>query len=330
MEKQFENAKKYGFIISEINGKKEDILKEEDYNALKRCESLEEVAIKLTRKYPRLSEGGIYTKPEIKKRLLETLKTDFDYYYGADDHGIRMILDYYMDFHKIQNFFYLLQCKQQDPNLDKSFEKIEMGDFGALRTIKFSSDMDDVQKYCMENSFLKKYGGRVKFKKEFVDNDFQVLQTLFFKIHIEETYRSLTADMEHMKSILKLEGDRQIIEITVNTLGSKDIIGKKRMDLFPAIHSMDLWMREQLSTAECIDDIKNILAERYNFDTDISNVLIRAELLRYHESFSMYGDLSCLYAYFRIKEQEIKNILWIAECIIQNRRSAMDHLFVVQ
>ncbi|AFN83567.1 vacuolar-type H+-ATPase subunit C [Encephalitozoon romaleae SJ-2008] len=330
MEKQFNHVERYGYIISEINGKREEMLKEEDYNALKRCESLEEVAIKLSKTYRGLSEGIAYTKPELKKKLLESLKADFDYYHDAEDKGIRTILDYYMDFHKIQNFFYLLQCKLQDPNLEKSFEKIEIGDFSALRTIKFSNDMDDVQRYCMENSFLKKFEKRVRFKKEFSANNFQVLQTLFFKFHIEETYRNLNDDMEYMKEILRLEGDRQIIEITVNTLNSKDLVGKKRMSLFPDVHSMSLNARELLSHVENLEDMKSILSEAYNFDTDISNVLIKAELQKYQESFSMYGDLSCVYSYFKMKEQEIKNILWVAECIVQNRRDAMDHLFVVR
>ncbi|CAD26456.2 VACUOLAR ATP SYNTHASE SUBUNIT AC39 [Encephalitozoon cuniculi GB-M1] len=329
MEKQFSHVERYGYIISEINGKKEEMLKEEDYNALKRCENLEEVAIKLSKTYRSLSEGIAYTKPELKKRLLETLKADFDHYRDVEDKGIRTILDYYMDFHKIQNFFYLLQCKLQDPNLGRSFEKIEIGDFSALRTIKFSNNMDDVQRYCMENSFLKKFEERVRFKKEFSANNFQVLQTLFFKFHIEETYRNLNDDMEHMREILRLEGDRQIIEIAMNTLNSKDLVGRKRMSLFPDVHSMDLRTRELLSHVEGLEDMKSVLSTRYNFDKDISNVLIRAELQKYQESFSMYGDLSCVYSYFKIKEQEIKNILWVAECIIQNRRDAMDHLFVV-
>lgn len=330
MEKQFRNAERYGYIISEINGMKEDILKEDDYNALKRCDSLEEMAIKLSKTYRNLSEGTTYTKPEFKKRLLETLKADFDHYKDVEDKEMRLILDYYINFHKIQNFFYLLQCKLQDPNLEKSFEKIEIGDFSALRTIKFSKDMEDVQKYCIENSFLKKFEGKIKFEKEFADNNFQVLQTLFFKFHIEETYKNLCDDMVHMGEILKLEGDRQIIEITVNTLNSKELVGTERTSLFPEVCSMDLKTRGLLSHVDTYEDMKAILNTRYDFDTDISSILIKNELSKYYESFSLYGDLSCVYSYFKIKEQEIKNILWIAECIIQNRRNAMDHLFIIQ
>lgn len=329
MERQFSNAEKYGYIISEINGRKEDLLREEDYNMLKRCDSLEEMAIKLSRTYHELSEGVAYTKPEFKRHLLESLKKEFSHYSDVQDGDMRLILDYYIDFHKIQNFFFLLQCKLQDPNLEKSFEKIEIGDFNALRTIKFSKDMDDVQKYCMENSFLKRFGS-VRFEKDFAANNFQVLQALFFKLHIEETHRSLSDGMEHMREILQLEGDRQIIEITVNTLGSKEMLGKRRTSLFPEVCSMDLKTRELLSHVETYEDMKAVLNTRYDFDTDISSVLIRSELSKHYESFGLYGDLSCVYSYFRIKEQEIKNILWIAECIIQNRRGAMDHIFVVE
>jgi V-type H+-transporting ATPase subunit d len=330
MEKHFSKVYDYGYIIAEVNGRKDAMLSEADYNTLKQCESLEEMGIKLSRTYRCISEGMAFSKPELRRRLVESLKEDFAHYDYVQEGDLRLILDYYIEYHKIQNFFYLLQCKQEDPDLERSFDKIEMGDFSALRTLKFSKDMNDVQKYCIENSFLSKFGGRVKFEKEFSDNNFQVLQMLFFKHHIEETYSRLGDDMEHMREILKLEGDRQIIEIAVNTLSSKDIVGSERKRLFPTVCSISLKTRDMLANVESFEDLKAALSAKYRFDSDISSVLIRNELIKCYEAFNEYNNLSCVYSYFKIKDREIKNILWIAECIIQGRKDAMSHIIVVR
>jgi V-type H+-transporting ATPase subunit d len=36
---------------------------------------------------------------------------------------------------------------------------------------------------------------------------------------------------------------------------------------------------------------------------------------------------ACFYAYVKLKEQEVRNLVWICECIVQNQRDAINNFF---
>ena len=103
-------------------------------------------------------------------------------------------------------------------------------------------------------------------------------------------------------------------------------VGKDRLDLYPRIHSMDAKMVSSLSMVESIDDMKNILSSRYNINKDLYSELVNKEVCKYCESFRIFNDVSCVYSYFKLKEQEIKNVLWIVDCVLQGRKNEIGSL----
>ncbi|WUR04679.1 V-type proton ATPase subunit d (VATL2) [Vairimorpha necatrix] len=314
MNYEFETTEEYGYLISSIFGKKLCLYKEEDYNSLKQCENLEEFSIKLMKNYKFITEDMELTKNEIKKRLNMTLFYEYkSCLKSCQTDLLEIILNYWIGSHKIHNFFFLLQSKIADPDLEKSFEKIEIGHFDALKTLKFCKDMHDVRIYCVENSFLRNYFYKLKWATEFKDNDFQNSQALFLKYLMEDTFLQLKNREIFMKEILKTEADRYIVDLTINTLNIKT----DRKALFPAITNFDGRTIDSFIKAETIEDVGRFKS------TDF----IEKELERYRESFNIHNDVTCVYSYLKLKEQEIKNILWIIECVLQDRRSELENIF---
>lgn len=354
---QYTSTDKFGYLIAEINGKELLLFKSDDYNSLKQCETLEEICIKLNRKYKFL-EGTDITKTQLKKNLNKTLINEYNRIYNdtnsvsindnitndsvsIDDNNIslddnyndniyksinplKIILEYYIESHKIKNFFFILQSLSKNKDLDTLYNKIDIGDFDELKTLKFCKDMNDVQKFCIENCFLKKYYYKIKWNLEFKDNDFQKKQVLINKYQIEDIYNKLKHTDLFILEIIKLQADRCIIDLTMNSLNN--FFGKDRLDLYPRICSLDSKTVESLSFVESIDDMKNILSNKYDINKDIYSELINKEMEKYCESFKIFNDVSCVYSYFKLKEQEIKNVLWIVDCILQGRRNEIDSL----
>lgn len=314
MNYQFECTENYGYLISSIFGKELSLYKEEDYNSLKQCENIEEFSIKLMKNYKFITEDMELTKNEIRKRLNKTILQEYNSCMSfCNDNTLKILLDYWIENHMIHNFFFLLQSKMGDTELEKSYNKIEIGDFNALKTLKFCKDMHDVRMFCVENSFLKKYFYRVKWATDFKDNDFQKYQALFLKYLIEDTYESLKDTDIFMKEILRVEADRYILDMTINTLNTNT----DRKSLFPNITSFDGKTIELFIKAETLDDIVNFKYSDF----------MERELEKYKESFRIHNDVTCVYAYLKLKEQEVKNILWIIECVLQNRRSELENIF---
>lgn len=84
----------------------------------------------------------------------------------------------------------------------------------------------------------------------------------------------------------------------------------------------------KLSECMSIDELRSILNGHHRLrtivgsdDDKIVSMLISLEVDSYYSSFNIYNDISCVYAYFKLKEQEIKNIVWIVECISMNKKN---------
>lgn len=332
MSTDYNTALLRGFVISKINGKAHSMLKEDDYSALQQCDTLYDIISKLTILGYEL-QTDTTTKAELKKNLHSNLVKEFESYYKNADKQLKILLNYYANTHKIQNFTYLLASKENDPELKNSFVKIEeIGKFQELDTLKFANDMNEVYKFCVEQTFLNRYYRRLVIKKNIKENDFQMINAKLQKMLIEDFYNEI--EDGYIKEILKCEGDRKIIEIVLNTIES-EIKGLERAVMFPTVTSIDMGMRKKLSECMSYDEFRSIINCHHRLrkiigfeDEKIISSLISLEVDTYYNSFSIFNDISCVYAYFKLKEQEIKNIIWIVECISMKNKNFVKDIII--
>ena len=55
-------------------------------------------------------------------------------------------------------------------------------------------------------------------------------------------------------------------------------------------------------------------------DTSIDDDFFRHEVMGYEMAFEGQMHLGVFYAYVKLKEQEIRNLVWVCECILQKRK----------
>jgi len=324
----------YGYTITSIHTKAQSLLTDTSYNSL-HCDTLEDIISKLiSMGYKNLS-ASILSKKDFKEALEQNLAQEFIFLERhSTEKELVSLLNYFIEKYRIINFIYLLSSKESDFSLSHSFSKIDtIGFFQQLNTLKFCTDMDNVYKQCVKNTSLKKYYNNVKFHNDIKENDWQLIQLHFLKQHIEDFYYSIDSPiLNFMKDILKAEGDRINVEIVINTMDTP-IIGKKRMDLFTRVSSIDLGVRNKLCRCVNLDEMRGVLASHHSLkkvlrDDDIIKALIKIENEKYWESFKYFNDISCVYGYLKLKEQEIKNILWIVECVSMKKIDFIKNVIV--
>jgi len=61
-----------------------------------------------------------------------------------------------------------------------------------------------------------------------------------------------------------------------------------------------------------------------NEDRSLEDAFFEHEVRLHQMSFEQQFGYAIFYSYFKLKEQEIRNILWIAECILQDHKAEIN------
>jgi V-type H+-transporting ATPase subunit d len=143
-----------------------------------------------------------------------------------------------------------------------------------------------------------------------------------------------------MHRILSFEADRRTINITLNSFGT-ELTKEQRAKLFPALGRLFPEGNNVLAKADDIDQVRQAcesVSEYRSFfdntgshnrddDSSVASQLedrfFTTEVHLNKLSFLQQFQYSVFYSYMKLKEQEIRNLTWIAECIAQDARDRM-------
>lgn len=131
------------------------------------------------------------------------------------------------------------------------------------------------------------------------------------------------ATAELMGEILQFEADRRAINITVNSFGT-ELTKHEREKLYPTIGALFPDGITKLARADDSQAVASAI-EPYavyrklfqsaadNVDKSLEDAFFEREVFLCKQTFEKQFHYAIFYAYLRLKEQEVRNILWICE-----------------
>lgn len=163
--------------------------------------------------------------------------------------------------------------------------------------------------------------------EDLTDINIEIIRNTLYKAYLEDFYGlcmklgGATAGL--MAEVLQFEADRRSINITINSFGT-ELAKHDREKLYPSVGRLFPEGIFRLSRADDSQAVASAI-EPYilyrklfqsaadNVDKSLEDAFFEHEVFLCKQTFEMQFHYAVFYAYLRLKEQEIRNIVWISE-----------------
>ncbi|KAF5841910.1 vacuolar H+ ATPase V0 sector, subunit D [Dunaliella salina] len=294
---------KDGYLEALVRGHKAGLLSVADYNNLSQCETLDDIKLNLT-----ASDYGPYLANEpsplhtttIVEKCTQKLVDDWNKMRCQADETLGRFMDYCTYGHMIDNVVLIVTGTLHERDVQELLDKCHpLGVFDSIATLAVAQNMRELYRLVLVDTPLAPY---------FSEN--------------------LThEDLDEMN----IETDRRALNITLNSIGT-ELSRDDRKKLYSNFGLLYPHGHNELSMAEDFDQIRAAMekipvyasifnklgfGESQMLDKLLYDEEVRRCVLTYEQQFH-YG---VFYAYMKLREQEIRNIMWISECVAQDQKA---------
>jgi V-type H+-transporting ATPase subunit d len=350
-----------GFLEAIARGYRGRILTREDYTSLIQADSVEDLKMHLSSAEfdygPFLEDlqGDQVETKALEKALKRALVDEFHFVRAQATYPLSKFLDFITYGYMIENLAYLIKgtLKDQggsDTTDGKLTEKLlescnPLGTFPEMVVVCAATSAEEIFSIILVDTPLAKYFvGCIDDCKALNDMNVEDMKDKLYKAYLTDFYEFCQTiggtTGEVMSSLLEYTADMRTINIAVNSLAHQNVSRDDKEKLNPPFGS--LFPEGQILLAELKDeqaiyaelqknygDTFGAIVDKMQKDQGseseryIEELMMEEEVRRNELAFYEQFHYGIFYSYLKLKETEIRNIVWIAECIKQNKKHRM-------
>jgi V-type H+-transporting ATPase subunit d len=357
---------KHGYLEAIVRGFRLGLITSQQYNNFCQCDTLDDLRVQLNsteyeeKTYPLSSP---VTTSQLGEALQRKLVDEFWYLQSNASGMLARFLQYMTFEYQIDNVVIVITAMMHE---DITTEEIlarchPLGLFEALPALTVARSVADLYNTVLVETPLGPYfrdclGGDPK--KGLDDFNVDLIRYTLHRAYLEDFHRFVTEECggdtaQIMGSILSFEADRRTLNVAINTLGT-EMSKEMRLSLFPRLGMLyDSGVATKLAKVDELAQIKAIIdAECPDYRQLLDAAIVHAtvdehsmgvvEGVRSLEEYFFEREIALckdamlyqfsfcpFYAYVKLKEQEIRNIVWIAECIAQRQKDNIHHFIPI-
>lgn len=329
-----------GSLEAIVHGYRNGFLRPEEYNNLVQCDSLGDLKsqLQVTDYGNFLQNEAVLTSRGIADRAIEKLVSEFNELREWADQPLSQFLDFITYDYMISNVLKLISgARNGREALDMLYKCHPLGLFNGIAALTAATSVDEMFETVLIDSPIGRFFQNSQ-QRDFDELSLEYIRGLLQKNYLEAFYDFCeklggeTATV--MCPILAFEADRSVITVTANTCGVKDMTPDDRRKLYPNIGTL-VDVQDDLSYAEDEEQLKEKLKrfpEYYELFDDgrgmdagakksIEKKFVDRSVELYRDAMMRQFQYGVFFGWVKLKELEVHNLIWIAECITQSMKS---------
>ena len=340
------NAKD-GFLEAILRGYLSELLKTSDYNNLCQCETLDDLKLQLSGTCYAASlqdESANLHPTTLVERCVDQFLGEFNYLRCNAEQPLAQFLDYCTYGHMIDNVVLIVTGTLHERDVQELLEKCHpLGMFDGIASLAVAQTVQDIYKIVLIDTPLAKYFSENLSSEDLDEMNVEILRNTLYRAYLRDFLnfcsRFNPTTRRIMGQLLCFEADRRTINIALNSLHT-DLSSDDKAKLFSDFGALYPHAGKQLASAQDAEQVTSVL-ESYPAYADIFNKMrydetqmldkfwYEKEMGLSRDAFQEQFHYAIFYAYFKLKEQEIRNIMWVGECIAQQQRTRIHDGIVV-
>lgn len=337
----------YGYIEGVVRGYKSGLLTSNQYVNLTQCDNLDDLKLQLaSTDYGNFmaNHSGPLSTSIIQDNLSKKLFQQFQYIKSQSLGKLTKFLEFITYGYMIDNVILMITGTLHERDKSEILSKCNpLGWFDTLPTLSIATDIESLYSTVLIDTPLAPFFKNCISADDLDDLNIEIIRNKLYANYLEAFVEFIqlefdNPDREIMERLLTLEADKRVINISLNSLNNPDLSSEDKIALFPSYGKLYPIYHHQLSQIDDIEQLKSIVENIGEYrdifnesgDSGASGIrglgdwfyLLEMQLCR--NAFTQQFTLSTIYAWLKSKEQEIRNITWIAECIAQNQKNRID------
>ena len=340
----------YGYVEGVVRGYRNGLLTGNQYVNLTQCDTLQDLKLQLSATdYGNFlsSQSGPLSTSIVQDRLWKKLYSQFQYLKSQSSGKLTKFMDFITYGYMIDNVSLMITGTLHDRDCSEILPKCHpLGWFDTLPTLSIATDIDALYNTVLIDTPLAPFFKDCLTVDDLDDLNIEIIRNKLYKNYLEAFVDFVEKefsgpDKEIMTRLLNFEADKRVINIALNSLNNPDLSPEDKISLFPQYGKLYPVYHLDLSQAEEVEQIKSIVesigeyqdlfseSQESGASRNIEDWFYLLEMQYNKNAFTQQFTLSTVWAWLRSKEQEVRNITWIAECIAQNQKNRIDNYISV-
>ncbi|MCJ1414410.1 H(+)-transporting V0 sector ATPase subunit d [Xylographa parallela] len=357
-----------GYVEGIVRGYRNSLLTSQNYGNLTQCETIDDVKLQLSPAYgdflaslpPNPSTSSLANKTTDK------LVAEFRYLQAQATGTLSKFMDYLTYGYMIDNVALLITGTLHERDTRELLERCHpLGWFETMPVLCVATNIEELYNSVLIETPLAPYFKGSLSHHDLDELNIEIIRNTLYKNYLEDFYRFVTTHpelrntptSEVMSEVLEFEADRRAINITLNSFGT-ELSKDDRKKLYPDFGRLYPEGTLMLSRADDVEGVSLAVSGVHDYKSffdiigmgqngmggsgagnmsggtgsdgkSLEDMFYQKEMEISKNAFTRQFTHAVIYGWVKLREQEIRNITWISECIAQNQKERIGNYISV-